>query len=312
MLTVRIGTRGSPLAVLQAENVAVALKKASNGGIQPEIVKFTTLGDQLLTERLSEAGGKGLFTKEIDQAVSEGQVDIGVHSLKDMPGVLPEGQVLLAVLEREDARDVFLSEQYEYFSDLPIGAVIGTSSLRREAQLLSKRPDIKVVTFRGNVQTRLGKLKSGDVDATLLAKAGLNRLSMKTIGTPIPLQEMLPACGQGIIAVTVLEKKLNGVLDESLSAIAHQETVFAATAERSMLKVLDGDCRTPIAGHLFKKVNSWVLRGEVLETDGAKKWISEVSVPHGADVSAFEEAGLKVGADLKSKAEAIISKVKNL
>ena len=311
MLTVRIGTRGSPLAVLQAESVAEALSNASNRRIRPEIVKFTTLGDRLLTERLSEAGGKGLFTKEIDQAVSQGHVDIGVHSLKDMPGVLPDGQVLLAVLEREDARDVFLSEQYKHFKDLPHGAVVGTSSLRREAQLLSNRPDINVVTFRGNVQTRLRKLKSGEVAATLLAKAGLNRLNMKNTGTPIPLQEMLPACGQGIIAVTVLQKKLTGALDESLRMIAHKETVFAATAERSMLKVLDGDCRTPIAGHLFKEENSWILRGEVLEIDGTKKWVSEVRIPNGADVSEFEEAGLEVGADLKSNAEAIISKVKN-
>ncbi len=312
MLTVRIGTRGSPLAVLQAESVAQALSKASNRRIRTEIVKFTTLGDRLLTERLSEAGGKGLFTKEIDHAVSEGHVDIGVHSLKDMPGLLPDGQVMLAVLEREDARDVFLSEQCKDFKDLPHGAVVGTSSLRREAQLLSKRPDIKVVTFRGNVQTRLRKLKSGKVDATILAKAGLNRLSVKNIGTPIPLKEMLPACGQGIIAVTVLETKLNGALEESLGAISINETVFAATAERSMLKVLDGDCRTPIAGHLFKEETSWVLRGEVLEVDGTKKWLSEVRIPHGADVSEFEEAGLKVGLDLKSKAEAIIKKVKNL
>lgn len=312
MLTVRIGTRGSPLAVLQAESVAQALSKASNRRIRTEIVKFTTLGDRLLTERLSEAGGKGLFTKEIDQAVSQGYVDIGVHSLKDMPGVLPDGQVLLAVLEREDARDVFLSEQCKDFKDLPHGAVVGTSSLRREAQLLSKRPDIKVVTFRGNVQTRLRKFKSGKVDATILAKAGLNRLSVKNIGTPIPLKEMLPACGQGIIAVTVLETKLNGALEESLGAISINETVFAATAERSMLKVLDGDCRTPIAGHLFKEENRWVLKGEVLETDGTKKWLSEVRIPHGADVSEFEKAGLKVGIDLKSKAEAIIKKVKNL
>lgn len=307
----RIGTRASPLAVLQAQKVADALKEASHGTLQPEIVKFTTRGDQLSSERLSEAGGKGLFTREIDQAVSDGRVDIGVHSLKDMPGDLPDGQILKPVLVREDARDVFLSERYRHLKDLPNGAVIGTASLRREAQLLSIRPDLKVVTFRGNVQTRLRKLKSGEVDATFLAKAGLNRLNLTEIGTPIPLQEMLPACGQGIIAVTILETALSGVLGEALATIADDETVYAASAERSMLKELDGDCRTPIAGHLFREANSWILRGEVLETDGAKKWVSEERLPLSSDLADFRKLGSNVGLDLKSKAKAVIERVKS-
>ena len=310
MLT-RIGTRGSPLAVLQAEQVADALKRASNGTLQLEIVKFTTRGDQLLSERLSEAGGKGLFTREIDQAVSDGRVDIGVHSLKDMPGDLPDGQILKPVLVREDARDVLLSERYKHVDDLPNGAVIGTSSLRREAQVRSIRPDLKVVTFRGNVQTRLRKLKSGEVDATFLAKAGLNRLNLTEIGTPIALREMLPACGQGIIAVTILERALSGVLGEALTAIADQDTVCAASAERTMLKELDGDCRTPIAGHLFKEATGWVLKGEVLETDGTKKWVSEERLPLSSDLADFGKLGSNVGLDLKSQAKAVIERVKS-
>lgn len=302
MLKVRIGTRSSPLAVLQAEKVASSLKGASKETIQTEIVPYTTRGDQLLTERLSEAGGKGLFTREIDQAVSDGRVDIGVHSLKDMPSDIPDGQVLMAVLEREDARDVFLSKHCDSIKELPQGAVLGTASLRREAQLLSARPDLKVVTFRGNVQTRLRKLEAGEVDATILAKAGLNRLSMTDLGNPIPLQEMLPACGQGIIGVTVLRKKLAGSLGKLLSAISEPKTLFAASAERSLLKELDGDCRTPIAGHLFKETSDWVLKGELLETNGQKKWVSEVRIPLNANLSAFEEAGVSIGLDLKSKA----------
>ena len=310
MLT-RIGTRGSPLAVLQAEQVADALKRASNGTLHLEIVKFTTRGDQLLSERLSEAGGKGLFTREIDQAVSDGRVDIGVHSLKDMPGDLPDGQILKPVLVREDARDVLLSERYKHVDDLPNGAVIGTSSLRREAQVRSIRPDLKVVTFRGNVQTRLRKLKSGEVDATFLAKAGLNRLNLTEIGTPIPLREMLPACGQGIIAVTILERALSGVLGEALTGIADQDTVYAASAERTMLKELDGDCRTPIAGHLFKEATGWVLKGEVLETDGTKKWVSEERLPPSSDLADFGKLGSNVGLHLKSQAKAVIERVKS-
>lgn len=301
MVTVKIGTRGSPLALLQAESVAKALEEVSAGRIVTEIVKYTTRGDQLTKERLTEAGGKGLFTKEIDRAVSEAAVDIGVHSLKDMPGELPEGQELLAVLAREDARDVFLGGRYKRIQDLPKGAVLGTASLRREAQLLAIRPDLKIVTFRGNVQTRLRKLEERQADATILAKAGLNRLKMNNLGTPIPMVEMLPACGQGIIAVTILTDNIDGVLGETLQAISDQNTVKSAIAERAMLKELDGDCRTPIAGHLFRETTDWVLKGEVLHTEGTKKWVSEARIAHGSSLSEFEDAGIAVGQRLRAQ-----------
>lgn len=301
MVTVKIGTRSSPLALLQAESVAKALGEVSAGRIGTEIVKYTTRGDQLTKERLTEAGGKGLFTKEIDRAVSEAAVDIGVHSLKDMPGELPEGQELLAVLAREDARDVFLGGRYKRIQDLPKGAVLGTASLRREAQLLAIRPDLKIVTFRGNVQTRLRKLEERQADATILAKAGLNRLKMNNLGTPIPMVEMLPACGQGIIAVTIMKDNFDGVLRETLQAISDQNTVKSAIAERAMLKELDGDCRTPIAGHLFRETTDWVLKGEVLHTEGTKKWVSEARIANGSSLSEFEEAGIAVGQHLRAQ-----------
>ena len=211
----RIGTRGSPLALVQAHLIADEIARLSEGTLSGEIVTFTTSGDQLTTERLINSGGKGLFTKEIDLAVNAGDVDVAVHSLKDVPYLLPERQHFIAFPIREDVREGFISNKARSLDDLPEGSVIGTASLRREAQTLAVRPDLKIVPFRGNVQTRLRKLEEGQADATYLAMAGLTRLKMEGSAYPIPITDMLPSAGQGIIGVVAKEDTLS---DEGVAA----------------------------------------------------------------------------------------------
>ncbi len=197
----RIGTRRSPLALAQANEIARRLDDVSQGLIDCEIVAMSTTGDRLQDRRLIEAGGKGLFTKELDIALAKGRVDLLVHSLKDVPVDLPEGQVMLACPEREDPRDAFVSERYATLDEMPEGAIVGTASLRRQAQTLARRPDLRVVTLRGNVQTRLHKISEGFADATFLAAAGLSRLGMSDRARSIlALDVMLPAASQGIWA----------------------------------------------------------------------------------------------------------------
>ena len=244
--SLRIGTRGSPLALAQAEEVKARLVAAFPELAEPEIVVIKTTGDMVQDRALSEIGGKGLFTKEIDDAMLDGRIDLAVHSMKDVPTWLPDGIVLPCMLEREDTRDVFISEKATSIADLPPGSVIGTAALRRQALILHRRPDLKVVTFRGNVQTRLRKLGNGDVDATLLALAGLNRLGRADIATSvIEADEMLPAVAQGAIGITC--RTDDGNAHVCLAALNHAATVIRVNAERALLKVLDGSCRTPIA-----------------------------------------------------------------
>ncbi|MBY9066337.1 hydroxymethylbilane synthase [Hyphomonas sp. WL0036] len=267
----RLGTRGSPLALAQAHQIADGLRAASGGMLDAEIVTFTTTGDKLTTERLINSGGKGLFTRELDDALTRGELDLAVHSLKDVPTVLPPGQFFAAFPEREDPRDGFLSHTVKSIQELPEGAKLGTASLRREAQVLSLRPDLQVVTFRGNVATRMRKLEEGLADATFLAMAGLTRLGMADVATPVPLEDMLPAAGQGIIGVVVREDADPDLLD-ALSTLNHAQSRAAATAERAFLEKLDGSCRTPIAAHLFDNGDEWRLVGEVLSPGGAARW----------------------------------------
>jgi len=226
---VRVGTRGSPLALYQARLIASQLEAESGGQLVGEIVTFTTKGDQLTTERLINSGGKGLFTREIDRAVDVGECDIGVHSLKDVPSILPEGQVLIAYPKRADPRDglVTLTEAKQ-LSDLPEGAIVGTASLRREAQALALRPDLKMVPFRGSVQTRLKKLEAGEAHATFLAMAGLERLELVDSASPIAVEDMMPAAGQGIIAVAARPDALSPTLIDTLAKIDHAPTRLAA------------------------------------------------------------------------------------
>ncbi|WP_213270336.1 hydroxymethylbilane synthase [Hyphomonas sp.] len=267
----RLGTRSSPLALAQANQIAHDLNAASDGRYECEIVKFTTTGDQLTTERLINSGGKGLFTRELDDALSRGDVDLTVHSLKDVPSLLPTGQMFAAFPQREDPRDGFLSHKATSIRDLPEGARLGTASLRREAQSLALRPDLEVVTFRGNVATRMRKLEEGLADATFLAMAGLTRLGLADVATPIPLEDMLPAAAQGIIGV-VTRDDADTELVETLGKLSHGPSRAAAIAERAFLEKLDGSCRTPIAAHLFDRGEEWELIGEVLTPGGTARW----------------------------------------
>ncbi len=300
--TVRIGTRGSPLALVQARQTAAALETLSGGALRGEIVTFTTTGDQLTTERLINSGGKGLFTKELDVALDDGRIDIAVHSLKDVPSVLPDGQDFLAFPAREDPRDALISPNAACLDDLPHGAILGTASLRREAQTLARRPDLQIVPFRGNVATRMRKLEEGLAAATYLAMAGLNRLGLSEHAHAIDPDEMLPAACQGIICVVGRPDRLS---DDMLSACAAYESAGsrrAASAERAFLARLDGSCRTPIAAHLFERPDGLLLRGEVLTPDGSQVWRAEARLAADASIEALIQAGLAVAEEIKADA----------
>ncbi len=247
----KIGTRGSPLALAQTVEVARALKE-----VYPDIslkrVIIKTSGDWKPEDgetKLSEAeGGKGLFAREIESALLEGQIDCAVHSLKDMASVLPDGLALDHVLKRADVRDAFISHKAQTLAELPKGAVVGTSSTRRQSFVLSQRPDLECVPIRGNVQTRLDKLAAGQVDATYLAMAGLGRLNITgNFIYPVEVGDMLPACGQGIIAIETREDAAE--VRDMLDAIHHKKTGLCAHVERAALRVLDGSCHTPIGAY---------------------------------------------------------------
>ncbi len=246
----RIGTRGSPLALRQAEILRAALIAAHPDLAPPgaiDVVPIRTTGDRIQDRTLAEAGGKGLFTKEIEEALMAGAVDLAVHSAKDMQTWLPEGLVLGAVLPREDPRDALFSNAgAKNLAALPPGAVLGTASLRRQAQALMWRPDLKVVPFRGNVETRLKKLSEGMADATLLAVAGLKRLGRaEQIGAVLEPEEMLPAVGQGTIATEI--RAGDARIAALLAPLNHVPSAACLAAERALLAALDGSCRTPIA-----------------------------------------------------------------
>ena len=265
----KIGTRGSKLALAQAHETRDWLAAAH--GLPPEafqIVVIKTTGDRILDRPLKEIGGKGLFTKEIEDALIAGDIDIAVHSMKDMPTLQPDGLVIDCLLPREDVRDAFVSPQVQSIGDLPAGSVVGTSSLRRRAQLAHRRPDLQLVEFRGNVQTRLKKLDEGVAVATFLAMAGLSRLGMLHVARdPIDPAEMLPAVAQGAIGV---ERRAGDSLSaELLAAIHHVETGHRINAERAFLAQLDGSCQTPIAGLAELREDSLLLRGEILRPDGS-------------------------------------------
>ncbi|MEM1067094.1 MAG: hydroxymethylbilane synthase [Pseudomonadota bacterium] len=272
----RIGTRGSPLALAQAHETrarlmaAFALPEAAF-----EIVVIKTTGDKVLDRPLKEIGGKGLFTREIEEDMLAGKIDIAVHSMKDMPVAQPEGLLLETYLPREDVRDAFVSPAGGTLEGLAAGTKVGTSSLRRRAQLLNKRPDLEVVEFRGNVQTRLKKLEDGVAHCTFLAMAGLNRLGMAHVASAaIGPAEMLPAVAQGAIGI---ERRADDArAAEMLEAIHDTPTGTRLAAERAFLATLDGSCETPIAGLAELEGGSMRLRGEILKTDGSAAFSDEV------------------------------------
>ncbi len=288
--TLRIGTRGSPLALAQAHETRNRLRAATGWPEEAfEIVVIRVTGDAVQDRPLSQIGGKGLFTKEIEEALLAGDVDIAVHSMKDMPVEQPQGLALDCYLPREDVRDAFVSlGEHAGLADLPEGAVVGTSSLRRRAQLLARRPDLRVVEFRGNVQTRLSKLAQGVAEATFLAMAGMNRLGYRDVpARPIPPDAMLPAIAQGAIGVE--RRAEDGRVAELLSMIHHAETGERLAAERSLLAGLDGSCQTPIAGLAELSEGRLRLRGEILRPDGSRVLTDEAEGPV-ADGAAMGQA----------------------
>ncbi|MEM1036953.1 MAG: hydroxymethylbilane synthase [Pseudomonadota bacterium] len=300
---IRIGTRGSPLALYQANFIAGEVEHFSNGRLKTEIVTFVTKGDQLTTERLINSGGKGLFTREIDRAVDDGEVHIGVHSLKDVPGVLPDGQDIVAYPAREDPRDGFVTTNgMTRLQELAEGATVGTASLRREAQALALRPDLKIIPFRGSVGTRLEKLKDGQADATFLAMAGLKRLDMAETAMPIAMEDMLPAAGQGILAVAAKRDELSPVLAETLAMIDDSATRAMATAERAFLVELDGSCRTAMAAQLSLQDGAWRLRGEVLAPDGQQRWRAEATALLSLSLDDLAGLGRELGRTIRDQA----------
>ena len=286
----RIGTRGSPLALAQAHETRSRLMAAFDlPEAAFEIVVIKVTGDAVQDRPLKEIGGKGLFTREIEEALLDGSIHIAVHSMKDMPTEQPPGLILDTYLPREDVRDAFVSLGQGGLADLPEGATVGTSSLRRRAQLLHRRPDLNIVEFRGNVQTRLRKLSEGVAEATFLAMAGLNRLNMTEVPRrPIEPDEMLPAVAQGAIGI---ERRLDDHATADLLAAIHDgPTGLRLAAERAFLGALDGSCETPIGGLAELDGGALRLRGEILRTDGSRVLADSGEAP--------VEDGPALGADL--------------
>ncbi len=275
--TIRIATRKSPLAMWQAEHVALALRRA-HPGLAVEILGMTTRGDKILDAPLAKVGGKGLFVKELEQGLLAGTADIAVHSTKDVPVELPAGLHLPVILEREDPRDAFVSNRFARLADLPPGARVGTSSLRRQCQLTARRPDLDIQPLRGNVNSRLAKLDGGEFDAILLAAAGLIRLGFaERIRSRLTIEESLPAIGQGAVSIECRENDAPTL--ELLAPLHHPDTADCIRAERAMNRRLQGGCQVPIAGHALLEGNDLRLRGLVGTPDGSRVLIAEHCLP---------------------------------
>jgi hydroxymethylbilane synthase len=295
---VRIGSRGSPLALAQAREVQYRLAAAC--GLAPERIEIKTIrttGDAIQDRPLTEAGGKGVFTKEIEEALLAGVIDLAVHSAKDLPAVLPHGLVLSAFLPREDARDAFISREAKSLRDLRPGAILGTASPRRQALAKRVRPDLVIVPLRGNVETRLRKIEAGEAEATLLAVAGLKRLKLLTAATAVlDIEEFLPAVGQGAIAI---ETRADDTATLALvAAVDDPDTATAVTAERAFLGALDGSCRTPIAGHARVENGTLRLRGMIVKPDGSEA----LEVTRAGPPDQARMLGTDAGEELKSRA----------
>ena len=295
----KIGTRGSPLALAQAHETRDRL--AATFDLPPEafeVAVIQTTGDRVIDRPLKEIGGKGLFTREIETAMLQGEIDIAVHSMKDMPVLQPEGLVLDCYLPREDERDAFVSNDFKTLADVPAGSKVGTSSLRRRAQVLVRRPDLEVVEFRGNVQTRLRKLSDGVAVATFLAMAGLNRLGRPEIAqSALSPDDMLPAIAQGAIGIE--RRADDSRVAEMLEAIHDKVTADRLAAERAFLAALDGSCETPIAGLAELDGGTLRLRGEILRPDGSEHLTDDRTAP----IEDGAALGREMAMDLLSKVE---------
>jgi hydroxymethylbilane synthase len=296
----RIGTRGSPMALRQTALVRDRLAEfhpdlAAENAV--EIVTIRTTGDRVQDRRLAEIGGKGLFAKEIDEALIAGRIDLAVHSLKDLETWLPDGVEIACVLPRDDPRDAFLSEKAAALAALPQGAVVGTASLRRQAQLLRRRPDLEIVPLRGNANTRIRKLEAGEVDATLLALCGLERIGLAHLAREIlPREIMLPAVGQGALAI---ECRAGDEATRRLLDPLHDPRSAACTgAERAMLAVLDGSCRTPIAGLAELDGDRLTIEGLLLTPDGR----TEIRARRSGPIADAVAIGAELGEELRRRA----------
>lgn len=297
---IRIGTRASPLALAQANETRDRLLRAhpALSADDVEVVPLSTRGDRVLDKPLAEIGGKGLFTEEIESGLLDNSLDLAVHSMKDVPTELPGGLEIVCLLPREDVRDGFISESAESLAGLPKGALVGTASLRRQAQILRIRPDLRVAPLRGNIQTRLRKLKEGEADATLLAMAGLNRLGMADVVTAaFSVDEMLPAVAQGAIGIEARSDDTR--IRDLLAPLNDGETAICVRAERALLRSLDGSCRTPIAAYArLTGEDALHLRAEILLPDGSESFSA---TREGARGDA-EALGLDAGDELRRTA----------
>jgi len=301
-MALRLGSRGSPLAMAQSYLVQEMLANAANESVDAfPIVKFTTTGDRIQDQRLQNIGGKGLFTKELDEALADNRIDAAVHSMKDLPTKLPEGQVLACVPSREDPRDAFVSLKSPTLMALRPGSTIGTASLRRQAQTLNIRPDLRVVTLRGSVHTRLKRLGEGDIDGTFLALAGLTRLGLASVASSIMSSKLMPpAPGQGAIAVTC--RADDHATRNTLAGLSVARFEIATSAERAFLDALDGSCRTPIGAFATVEGDTLSFVCEVLSPDGVSRWRRKATIfldsnPHAKADALGRELGREVRAE---------------
>ena len=304
----RIGTRRSKLALAQSGMMQRAIGRAlgvAEADIETlvPLVEIVTTGDRIQDRRLLEVGGKALFTKEIEEALLDRRVDVAIHSMKDVPAEQPEGLAIAAVPEREDARDGFISEQYATFADLPHGARLGTASLRRQAQALALRPDLRIEMLRGNVDTRLKRLKDGDFDAILLACSGLNRLGLsEVIRERLSLDAFLPAPGQGALAIQTREGDADADWTRVLN---HDLTSLAVAAERGAMTALEGSCRTAIGAYAAIEAGTLRLTTEMLSPDGSARWRRAGEISGVSATTALDDAralGLRLGAEVHAAA----------
>jgi len=305
---VRIGTRRSKLALTQSGMMQRAIGKAlgvaeADLAVAVPLVEIVTTGDRVQDRRLMEIGGKALFTKEIEEALLDGRVDVAVHSMKDMPADQPEGLCIAAVPPREDARDAFISDTAASFAELPMGARLGTASLRRQAQVLALRPDLKIEMLRGNVDTRLRRLAEGDFDAILLAAAGLNRLGLDgVIRERLSLNDFLPAPGQGALSLQTRVEDLDAAWIQTLN---DPMTALAVEAERGAMTALEGSCRTAIGAHAVLDGGCLTLTTEMLAPDGSARWRRSgvMDVVEGSDMTPHARAlGLRLGREVQTEA----------
>jgi hydroxymethylbilane synthase len=296
---ITLGTRGSKLALAQANWVADRLReKESDLDVRVEIIK--TKGDRITDRPLSQIGGKGLFTKELENALMDGTIDCAVHSLKDLPTELPEGLALAAVPEREDPRDTLITRDGIPLSDLPAGAVVGTSSLRRAAQLRSRRDDLEIVDLRGNINTRIQRVLDGDIDAAILAHAGIVRLALDVSAVPIDEADIVPAPAQGALGLEI--RVGDTAIAERLARIQDQQAVIETTVERTCLAVLEGGCQVPLGIRATKHLHQVHIRARVCSLDGK----TVVEADHRDSAKAPAAVGEAIGRDLLARGAAEI------